>query len=258
MPRHMIESVRQPKLYDELADWFHLLTAPAEYADEAALYRDTILGSSAIPVAAVLELGSGGGNNASHMKMHFSLTLVDLSPQMLEVSGELNPDCEHVQGDMRSVRLNHEFDAVFVHDAVSYITELDDLRATAETAFVHCKPGGVALFVPDHVRETFRPTTDHGGHDGDSRSLRYLMWDWDPDSADSTYVSDFAYLLRERDGSVRVEHDRHICGLFSHDEWMTVLRDAGFRPESRPTNEPEGASGSLMFIASKPTEREET
>jgi SAM-dependent methyltransferase len=250
----MNESARSPKLYEELASWFHLLTAPAEYADEAALYRDTILAWSTIPVAEVLELGSGGGNNASHMKPHFSLTLVDLSPQMLEVSRGLNPDCEHVQGDMRSVRLDRQFDAVFVHDAVSYITELDDLSATAESAFIHCKPGGVALFVPDHVRETFRPTTDHGGHDGDSRGLRYLMWDWDPDPTDTTYVSDFAYLLRERDGSVRAEHDRHICGLFSQEEWTTVLRNSGFRPESRPTDEPEGQAGSLMFVAPRPAD----
>ncbi|MDQ4028628.1 MAG: class I SAM-dependent methyltransferase, partial [Actinomycetota bacterium] len=81
----MTDSARPPKLYNELASWFHLLTSPAEYVDEAALYRDTILGASAIPVREVLELGSGGGNNASHMKSHFSLTLVDLSPQMLDV-----------------------------------------------------------------------------------------------------------------------------------------------------------------------------
>jgi SAM-dependent methyltransferase len=248
----MTGSVRPPKLYNELASWFPLLTSPAEYVDEAALYRDTILGSSAIAVREVLELGSGGGNNASHMKSHFSLTLVDLSPQMLDVSRALNPDCEHVQGDMRSLRLSRRFDAVFVHDAVTYITELDGLRATAETAFVHCKPGGVGLFVPDHVRETFRPATDHGGNDDDSRGLRYLMWDWDPDPTDATYLSDFAYLLRDEDDDVRVVHDRHVCGLFSQEEWTTVLRDAGFRPEMRPTDEPEGEPGSLMFVALKP------
>ena len=34
----------------------------------------------------LLELGSGGGNNASFLKMRFDMTLVDLSPGMLEVS----------------------------------------------------------------------------------------------------------------------------------------------------------------------------
>ena len=81
-----------------------------------------------------------------------------------------------------------------------------------ETAFVHCQPGGAALFAPDHVRENFQASTDHGGHDDGRRGLRYLEWTWDPDPSDSTYLVDYAYLLRDGDGSVQVEWDRHIEG----------------------------------------------
>lgn len=86
---------------------------------------------------------------------------------MLAVSAALNPDCEHRQGDMRTVRIGRTFDAVFVHDAVMYMTTERDLRAAIETAFVHCRPGGAALFAPDCVCETFVSETEHGGHDGD-------------------------------------------------------------------------------------------
>lgn len=41
---------------------------------------------------------------------------------------------------MRTVRLGRTFDAVFVHDAVDYMTSEDDLRHVIETAFVHCRP----------------------------------------------------------------------------------------------------------------------
>jgi hypothetical protein len=84
-----------PKLYNELADWFHLLTAPAEYEEEAGAYRDLLLTSGTNPLRTVLELGSGGGNNASHLKQDFDLTLVELSRGMLEISQRLNPECEH-------------------------------------------------------------------------------------------------------------------------------------------------------------------
>ena len=66
-----------PRLYEDLADWFHLLTAPEDYADEAAAYRQLL--DAAGPVATVLELGSGGGNNAFHLKHHYQLTLADVS-----------------------------------------------------------------------------------------------------------------------------------------------------------------------------------
>lgn len=125
---------RPPRLYGELASWFHLLTAPEEYAEEAELYRRLITEGSDRTPETVLELGSGGGNNASHMKAHFKLTLVDRSPEMLDVSRALNPECEHVVGDMRTIRLGRVFDAVFVHDALAYVSTEPDLRAVIETA----------------------------------------------------------------------------------------------------------------------------
>ncbi|MBM3496947.1 MAG: class I SAM-dependent methyltransferase, partial [Armatimonadetes bacterium] len=96
----------------------------------------------------MLELGSGGGNNALHMKADFRMTLADISEAMQNVSRTINSACEHVIGDMRTLRLPRRFDAVFVHDAVSYMLTEDDLRAAMLTAFVHCEPGGPALFVP--------------------------------------------------------------------------------------------------------------
>jgi len=93
----------------------------------------------------VLELGSGGGHNAVHLKAHFALTLVDLSEQMLEVSRVLNPECEHHQGDMRTLLVDRSVDAVFVHDAVDDMTSQEDLRrpsgrrtCTADPAASRC------------------------------------------------------------------------------------------------------------------------
>ena len=172
------------KLYNELASWWQLMSPAAEYAEEAAFYRSTLRNAARHPIEAILELGSGGGNNASHMKRHFKeMVLVDISPGMLAMSRAINPDLEHHQGDMRNMRLGRQFDAVFLHDAVCYMTTETDLRQAVETAFVHCKPGGVALFCPDHTRENFEAATDHGGEDAGARGMRWLSWQWqrDPD-----------------------------------------------------------------------------
>lgn len=240
------------KMYDELAAWWPLLSAPEDYEEEAAFYARTLLEASGTPPRTVLELGSGGGNNASHLKARFAMTLVEPSRGMLEVSRALNPECEHVLGDMCTVRLGRQFDAVFVHDAVCYMTTEADLRRAMETAFVHCRPGGVALFCPDHVREGFVPSSGHGGHDGEGRGLRYLEWTWDPDPADSTYTVDYAFLLREADGSVRVEHDRHVEGLFSRGDWLRLLADAGFEPRAVPFEHSEVDRVMELFVGRKP------
>ena len=241
------------KLYRELASWWPLLSAPSDYEEEASIYQRILLETHGGAPRTLLELGSGGGNNASHLKSRFEMVLVDLSPGMLEVSRALNPECEHVQGDMRSVRLGREFDCVFVHDAVVYMTTEADLRKAIETAFVHCTPGGAVLFAPDHVRETFRPSTDHGGHDGAGRGLRYLEWTWDPDPDDGMYFVDYAYLLREGDGRMTVEWDRHVEGLFPRAEWIRLMTDAGFQPRGIPVDHSALEPGSYeVFAARRP------
>jgi len=165
------------KLYDELAEWWPLFSAPEDYAEEAALFARLLIDSSNPAPRTVLELGSGGGNNAFHLKRSFEMTLVDTSAQMLAISRALNPECAHREGDMRTIDLGRTFDAVFIHDAIMYMTSAADLEAAIRNAHRHCRAGGVALLVPDYVRETFVARTEHGGHDGDDgRSLRYLEW----------------------------------------------------------------------------------
>jgi len=249
------DALGSPKLYSDLAAWWPLLSPPEEYAEEAAFYALVLQAYSRDPIGTLLELGSGGGSNASHLKEKFELTLVDSSPQMLAVSRELNPECEHIQGDMRTLRLNREFDAVFIHDAICYMTSEDDLSQAIRTAYVHCKPGGVALFAPDYVRETFRESTDHGGSSGKKGALRYLEWTHDPDPSDTKYTVDYAYLLREGDGSIRVEHDRHVEGLFSREVWLRLIAGAGFEPRAIPF--PQSIHGAPMevFIGQRPEGR---
>jgi hypothetical protein len=172
---------------------------------------------------------------------------------MRRISESLNPECEHVEGDMRSVRLGREFDAVFVHDAVCYMTTEADLARAIETAFLHCRPGGVALFCPDHVRERFSPSTDHGGHDSSTAGMRFVEWTWDPDPDDTTYLVDYGFLLRTPDGEVTMVHDRHVEGLFSRNDWLRLLADAGFEAQSVCFDHSELEPGSYeLFIARKP------
>src|SRR5579864_1706732 len=175
-----------PALYDEMADWWPLLSAPEDYGAEAAEYQRLLLQHARGDVKTVLELGSGGGNNASHLKRRFRLTLVDRASGMLAVSARLNPDCEHIQGDMRTIRLGRDFDAVFVHDAVDYMATEADLSQVMATACAHCRPGGITVFMPDDIAETYQPVTGCGGGDGDDgRGARFLQWSWDPDPGDT-------------------------------------------------------------------------
>ena len=236
------------KLYEELAEWWPLFSAPEDYAEEAAFFVRLLTDSCDSAPRTVLELGSGGGNNAFHLKRSFEMTLVDASPQMLAISRALNPECAHREGDMRTIDLGRTFDAVFIHDAIMYMTRAADLEAAIGSAYRHCRAGGVALLVPDYVRESFVAKTEHGGHDGDDgRSLRYLEWTVDPDPSDTTYRADYVIVMRDRRGDTRVEEDCHVEGLFPRAEWMRILRAAGFEPSI--TRDEWGRD---LFVAKRP------
>jgi SAM-dependent methyltransferase len=223
--------VSLPRLYGELAEWFHLLTEPDHYEEEANIFAKTIEANARRRVHTILELGSGGGNNASHLKTRYQLTLTDLSDEMLQISRGINPECDHIQGDMRSLRLGRRFDAVFVHDAIAYITTEDDLAAAMQTAYEHLEPDGMALFVPDDTAETLDLRASSGGNDRGTRSLRYL--EWPGPLRGNTVDITFVYILRDGDDE-RVEIDRHTIGVFPRPTWLRLLEQTGFEPRPLP------------------------
>ncbi|HVL33936.1 MAG TPA: class I SAM-dependent methyltransferase [Actinomycetota bacterium] len=237
-----------PRLYDEFAPWWHVMSAPAEYEEEASLYARAFREHARKPVRTVLEIGSGGGNNASHLKRGFTMTLVDRSPDMLAQSRFVNPECEHLEGDMRTLHLGRTFDAVFIHDAIMYMTTEDDLRAVFATAFAHLDEGGMALFVPDRTAENYVPTTSSGGHDTPERSMRYLQWEHPAHG--QTILTSFVYAFREGSNPVRIEYDEHQMGLFSRDVWLAGIADAGFEARAIPYEHSdfEGAPAREMFV----------
>lgn len=219
-----------PSLYDEHASWFHLLTAPADYREETEWVLTQMRARLDRDPRSILELGSGGGNLASHFPESIEIVLTDLSAKMLELSRTINPDREHLVGDMRTFQLGRTVECVLVHDAIVYMLTEADLRQTIANARGHLEVGGVLILQPDEVAETFEAVTGHGGHDDGDRGLRYLEWSWDPDPADTTYEVAYACILREGN-QTRTVQDRHRCGLFPRDTWLRLMNEEGFATE---------------------------
>lgn len=223
-----------PVLYGALAHLFPELSPPGDYAEEAKHWRDALRAHLGPGRHRILELGVGGGHNLSHMTSEFDATAVDLSPAMLEMSRRLNPTVEHHVGDMRSVRLRRTFDAVIVHDAISYMATEDDLRAAFATVVAHLRPGGVFVCAPDLYTETFHgPTATVHGPRGRDGHVTFFEYEHDPDPSDTTMEALFFVVVRGERG-VEVHQDRHILGLFPLATWTRLLSEAGFRVEQRP------------------------
>ena len=243
----------QPRLYGELAYLWPIISPPGEYLEEAEVWRQAIRDKLGQGRHRVLELGVGGGHNLSHLTGDFQATAVDLSPQMLDLSRMLNPGVEHQLGDMRTLRLGETFDAVLIHDAITYMLTEHDLAATFETAKSHIRAGGLLIAAPDWVRENFRaPMVFHWERNGviNGSDIQVTVQEYlhDPDTSDTEIESVYTYTIVE-DGQQRVEQDTHTTGLFPMATWTRLLREAGFQVETVQLPANEGGYGGFIFVA---------
>ena len=228
----MSESVSSSaRMYYELSEWYPLVTSLSDYKEEADYYHQLLTERVYAPHGTLLELGSGAGHNAFYLKEWYDVTLSDLSEDMLQLSLKINPGLPHHQGDMRDLRLGKTFDIIFIHDAIVYMTSGDDLKKVLATSAIHCRPGGILLISPDHVKETFKPSTDHGGEDGEGKSLRYLEWMTGPNN-DGTYTVDYVIAIREGNSEPKIFSERHYEGLFPKQTWLDLITKAGFKAEA--------------------------
>ncbi len=222
------------RLYKDLAHLWPMLDPPGEYEEEAAFWRQAIREKLGPGRHEVLELGVGGGHLLSHLADELQATAVDSSPQMLANSRALNAGVEHHLGDMRTVRLGRKFQAVLIHDAISYMLTEEDLAAAFATARAHLNPGGILITVPDWFTETFDGTSvQYRTHTLEDGEFTYIQYCTDPDPSDSTVETVFVYIIR-KDGELEVETDRHVTGLFPLTRWQELLSQEGFEVETRP------------------------
>ncbi|MFQ5570970.1 MAG: hypothetical protein ACE5G0_14925 [Rhodothermales bacterium] len=83
----------------------------------------------------------------------------------------------------------------------------------------------------DALAETFRdPFVEYSTRSDGEVELTFIEFDYDPDAGDTIIESIMVYLIREG-GRLRIEHDRHVIGLFSLQEWLDLMAEAGFEVE---------------------------
>ncbi|MDZ4724074.1 MAG: class I SAM-dependent methyltransferase [candidate division Zixibacteria bacterium] len=247
--------MKSNRLYDEFAHLYYLIDPPADHAGEAARWKAVLREKLGKGRHNILDLGSGGGSHLSHFVDEFDAVAVDLSPEMIKLSSTLNPSVEHLQGDMRTLRLGRKFDAVLIHDAIGYMLNEDDLLSTFKTAFEHLNYGGLIITTPDYVKENFQDArvAHHTALDVKT-TLAYFEYVYDLDRADTTFEMLMLYVIRE-DGKMRTERDMHTLGLFPLERWTKLMRTAGFEVEAvkeeRGINHPDGHAGEWMFVGVK-------
>ncbi|RQV99296.1 class I SAM-dependent methyltransferase [bacterium] len=238
-------------LYSDLAWAFRMISPPEEYEQESKALFEWMEQYAEIPVRSLLHLGCGAGHHDYTLKKSLQVTGVDLNDSMLKLARELNPDVEYHQGDMRSVRLNKQFDAVTIFDSVGYMTSEEELKQAVETAKAHLNDGGVLLMMPDETSETFvQNLTYHTACQDEHVHLIFIENYFDPDPTDTEFEATFLFLIREN-GKLTIKQDKHNLGLFHASTWQRVIEEAGLQYKEEIYHDPDTAKDYQVFLGVK-------
>jgi len=140
------------RVFDAYAAYYDLLYRDKDYAGEAQ-YVHALLARHGVSSGEILELGSGTGKHAEHLvRLGYSAHGIDSSPSMVErartrMPADVRSKLRFDVGDVRTVRLSSQFDAVIsLFHVASYQSTNTDLAAMFATASAHLKVGGIFLF----------------------------------------------------------------------------------------------------------------
>ena len=241
---------RPLKLYSELATWWPLLSPPSHYVEEAADLRPALHAAPDAPPRTLLELGSGGGSLAFHLKGDFQLTLTDrVGRDARQSTARSTPSASTSRATCARSTSGARSIIVLIHDAIMYCTDPASVQRGA---------GDRGAALPSRRRDAAPPGLREGDLHAqtpitaakmapDGRALRYLEWTTDPDPADDTFQTLYVFAMREADGTTAVEHDLHLEACSIAPRGSSGCR----RPASRraPASTPGSATCSSRAVA---------
>ena len=191
----------------------------------------------------LLDVGCGTGRHLEHLRDHYAVEGLDLSPELLAVARERLPDVPLHTADMAEADLGRRFDVVTcLFSAIGYVRTADRLEATLARMAGHLRPGGVALVEPWFTPEAYWPRHLVANFH-EEPDLR-VAWMYVHARRDDVSVLDIQYLVGEPEG---VEHftERHELGLFTDAQYRGAFAAAGLHAE----HDPEGLFGRGLYLA---------
>lgn len=212
-------------MYENSAHLYDLMYSGKDYGAAAAGLHERI--QQVHPEAeSLLDVACGTGRHIEHLRNHYRVEGLDLSPDLLERARERCPDVEYHNGDMRSFSLGRSYDVVTcLFSSIGYMRTTADMRRAIATMASHLSDPGMLLVEPWFTPDTYwREHADMNVHDEPDVKL---VWMYRHDSrGNELAILDIHFLVAD----IRhVEHfvEHHELGLFSREEMTDAFTSVG-------------------------------
>jgi SAM-dependent methyltransferase len=217
----------EQELYRKFARYYDLIYQWMDYQGEAEFIEMAVELYKTSEGVNLLDVACGTGGHAHYLQKSFNVLGLDINPEMLEIARKKLPKMEFVQGDMKKMDLEPEFDIIIcLFSAINYHKTLDELEETLKLFYNHLKHGGVLIFDLGFCTENWeegRMLVD-AAVEGDLQLARISQ----SRLQEGVFNANFVFLVKEN-GKMDFEIDQHQIGVFPTLKVEKILEKIGFK-----------------------------
>ena len=196
--------------------------------DAAVAYIQDILDDEVPQARTLLDVGCGTGRHLELLRRRYKVEGIDVDPGMLAVARERCPDVRLHREDMADFAIAGRFDVITcLFSSIGYVRTTERMRSAVSSMWRRLAPGGLLLIEPWFTPEAYWTGTITANH-VDQVDLK-ISWMYVSAREQDRSVLDIHYMVGRPEG-IETFVERHEMGLFTVDEHLAALRDAGLQP----------------------------
>ncbi|PIY60263.1 SAM-dependent methyltransferase [Candidatus Woesearchaeota archaeon CG_4_10_14_0_8_um_filter_47_5] len=222
-------------LYRKYAWYYDLIYAWKDYKKEAETLVKLIAWYKRSPGNTLLDVACGTGRHLLYLKKHFQCTGIDCSEEMIHIARRKVRGVAFRTSDMRRLETHKPYDVITcLFGSIGYVKTLAALKKTLTGFSASLVKGGVAVVEP-----WFTPSDFEDGkpsmsvYEDKELKIARLNVSCRKGKLGKVSVLDMHYLIAERGKKVKHLTDHHELGLFTREELLLSMREAGFRVHYR-------------------------
>ena len=229
-------------MYTETARYYDRIYDFKDYAGEVRVLAALLDGQLHPAGLRLLDVACGTGRHLEHLAERYDVEGLNLSPELLAVARETNPNVRFHCADMQSFELNDRFDVITcLFSSIGYMETESDLHRAIAVMARHLVPRGLLIIEPWFTPEAWRPNTVHGMFIDDAE-LKLARINTSLVEG-RVSILDLHHLIGTPEGTRHVI-ERHEMLLYTVDEMTAPFEAAGLDV----TYDSEGLTGRGLYI----------
>lgn len=216
----------EEQLYKKFARYYDKIYEKMDHQKEAEFIKWAVKTYKNSSGNELLDVACGTGRHAYFLKNDFKIIGFDISEEMLKIAREKLPDIRFINGDMKKMNLEQQFDVLIcMFSAINYNTTLDELKITLNNFYNHLKEGGILIFDMGINKENWIEGVVSVDTVVDKNFKLARMCQSHLENG--VFNSSFVFLVKE-DGRVDFDIDEHKLGVFGMEDVIELMKKTGF------------------------------